>query len=859
MIGQTVSHFKILSKLGAGGMGEVYLAEDTALARRVALKFLAPQYTADSELEARFKREAKAAAALNHPNIVVVHEIGEHDGQTYIAMEYVEGQSLRDRIGQGALPVEEVLNIVSQICEGLQKAHEAGIVHRDLKPENILIDKDARVRIVDFGLARLGGATKLTRESSTLGTLHYMSPEQFQGQEVDHRADIWAFGVLLYEMLTGKVPFAGDYPAAVMYAVINEEPEALKTHLQFQSLLDTALSKSIESRFQQVSDLLAQLKSLQEPTTASHESVPIKSGVRFKPAWFFASFMVLLLAIVLILWRLGAKDETSSSFQQMQITRLSNTGNVQEVAISPDGKYIAEIVSEQGMSSLWLRQIGTSGSVQLISSSNVTYSGLAFSSDGSYIYYVIVKKGAASGTLYRLPSLGGIASPVTTGDYGDAKVTFSPDGKRMAFVRQKQMQIGGSKLIIANADGTEERILATREVPDGFSPKTYSWSPDGRSIAISDFVLKTDGRYRISILEIQIEDGAEKLIVEHDWLYLSTLAWLPDGNGLILSGADDPATFSLQLSHISYPSGDIERITNDLNHYRFFSLTEDATTLAAVVGVERGDVWVTGVGEFDQAQKIASISGSVWMLGAGLSWTHDNRIVYASAASGNYDIWIMNKDGSNKRQLTSHISYDRFPMVSSNGQKIVFDSGRDGMRDLWTMDIEGSNLRQLTKGLYVRGAAVSRDSVIFVSSKPGAKPSLVTIPINGGKPIVQTLDRLRFPLPSPDGQRTAFFWSDDSLGRWQIGVTPVDGSKPQKILGPDLSAGGFRWSPDRKDLIYGKKENLWRLPLDGSSPEQITQFTEGEIWAFAYSRDGKYLAYTRGRTYSDAVVIRNFL
>ena len=251
MIGKTVSHFKILSKLGAGGMGEVYLAEDTALARKVALKFLAPQYTANSEFGARFKREAKAAAALNHPNIVVVHEVGEHEGQTYIAMEYVEGQSLRDRIVQGALPVEEVLSIVSQICEGLQKAHEAGIVHRDLKPENILIDKDGRVRIVDFGLARLGDASKLTRESSTLGTLHYISPEQVQGQEVDHRADIWAFGVLLYEMLTGSPPFTeGD----LAYHQVNTPAPEVKETLEdipdgLNDIIKKCLEKDPEARY----------------------------------------------------------------------------------------------------------------------------------------------------------------------------------------------------------------------------------------------------------------------------------------------------------------------------------------------------------------------------------------------------------------------------------------------------------------------------------------------------------------------------------------------------------------------------------------------------------------------------------
>lgn len=230
MVGKTISHFKILKKIGAGGMGEVFLAEDTDLKRRVVLKFLPPNYTFNSEINARFKREAKAAAALNHPNIITIHEVSEFEGATYIAMEYVEGVTLKEKIKDDSLSLNQIVDYTIQICDGLSKAHQAGIVHRDLKPENIMIDQDNRVRILDFGLAKLKGATQLTKEASTMGTLYYMSPEQFQGEEVDHRADIWATGVLLYEMISGNVPFPGEYEAAVMYSVVNEEPEAITIH-----------------------------------------------------------------------------------------------------------------------------------------------------------------------------------------------------------------------------------------------------------------------------------------------------------------------------------------------------------------------------------------------------------------------------------------------------------------------------------------------------------------------------------------------------------------------------------------------------------------------------------------------------
>ena len=225
MVGKTISHYKITEKIGEGGMGEVYLADDTKLKRQVAIKFLPEHLTKDKENVERFEREAEAAAALNHPNIITIFDVIETDGQICIIMEYVNGDSLRTKIDKGISDIDEILNITNQICEGLSEAHKADIVHRDIKPENILIDSHNRVKILDFGLAKLKGVSKLTKETSTLGTIHYMSPEQLQGKEVDHRSDIWSLGVVLYELLTGEVPFKGDYESAVMYAVLNENVE----------------------------------------------------------------------------------------------------------------------------------------------------------------------------------------------------------------------------------------------------------------------------------------------------------------------------------------------------------------------------------------------------------------------------------------------------------------------------------------------------------------------------------------------------------------------------------------------------------------------------------------------------------
>lgn len=350
MVGKTISHFKILKKIGAGGMGEVFLAEDTDLKRRVVLKFLPPNYTFNSEINARFKREAKAAAALNHPNIITIHEVSEFEGATYIAMEYVEGVTLKEKIKDDSLSLNQIVDYTIQICDGLSKAHQAGIVHRDLKPENIMIDQDNRVRILDFGLAKLKGATQLTKEASTMGTLYYMSPEQFQGEEVDHRADIWATGVLLYEMISGNVPFPGEYEAAVMYSVVNEEPEAITIHRsevpdKLEQIVKNALIKKCDERYQQIDELLADLQSDKEKMPA----VLLSSSVSKKPAkisWArisAATFSILALLAITLFYFLN-KDSPIPEKKRVVVAVFKNqTG---DSSLDPLGTIAADWISQ---------------------------------------------------------------------------------------------------------------------------------------------------------------------------------------------------------------------------------------------------------------------------------------------------------------------------------------------------------------------------------------------------------------------------------------------------------------------------------------------------------------------------------
>ncbi len=305
MIGKTISHYKILEKLGSGGMGDVYKAEDTKLKRTVALKFLPPELTRDEDERKRFRKEAIAASALDHPNIGTIHEIDECDGHFFIAMAYYEGGTLKDKIASNkeGLEVKEALDIAIQIAQGLKKAHAKGIVHRDIKPANILFTEEGQVKIIDFGLAKLKGSSVLTKTGTTMGTVAYMSPEQAQGSKVDHRTDIWALGVILYEMLTGKQPFTADQVAAVMYLIINEEPEFItkvnrNVPQQIERIIDKALAKKPEKRFSTMKEMLEELKiTAQEVKEGLHKKPPIFRLRRKQRRLAYRILIIILLII----------------------------------------------------------------------------------------------------------------------------------------------------------------------------------------------------------------------------------------------------------------------------------------------------------------------------------------------------------------------------------------------------------------------------------------------------------------------------------------------------------------------------------------------------------------------------------
>ncbi len=607
--GTHLNHYEILSPIGAGGMGEVYLAEDTRLRRKVALKLLPAEFTRDIARVRRFEQEARAASALNHPNILTIHEIGEAAGAHYIATEFIDGLTLRERLKE-QLTMHATLDLACQIATALAAAHEAGIVHRDIKPENVMVRRDGLVKVLDFGLAKLTELRTQAVESeaptiakvntdpgTVLGTASYMSPEQARGQDVDARSDIFSFGLVLYELVTGCAAFTGVNAIDVMGAILNQEPIPLRqlapdAPAELQRIVNKALRKDREQRYQHVKDLLIDLRDLKQelefeaklkgaqsfgvppsggilrasslppeggttnapPAGAATKEVSaarntssaeiILSGIKRHKKGVLLGLASLLLVVSVAgygIYRFAAPERERIHFQNVKFTRLTSLGNVGVANISPDGKFIAYMQMEAGQVSLWAKAIATGSVLQIVAPSDNRFFYIGFSSDSNYIYYVTEREKS----LFQVPVFGGTSKKLLGGIDGSGNV--SPDGKRFAFVRRSA---DGTKshLIVINTDGSDERILATRPNSEAFIKP--AWSPDGKIIAaIALSREREDARpVNLMLLGVAVDSGEVRPLVKSK---LSVL--LP--NDLVQrwnrSGADRPGANFLEQSNLA--------------------------------------------------------------------------------------------------------------------------------------------------------------------------------------------------------------------------------------------------------------------------------------------------------------------
>jgi serine/threonine protein kinase/dipeptidyl aminopeptidase/acylaminoacyl peptidase len=904
-IGSLLGRYEIIRMVGRGGMGKVYLARDNQLDREVAIKVLNQKYENDKTNIQRFIREAKAASALNHPNILTIHEIGETDGSYYIVSEFIDGKTLREILREGDLGLLRILDISIQIANALTAAHSARIIHRDVKPENIVVRADGYVKVLDFGLAKLikqhaslvgpeGEAINQnqTTEGLILGTVSYMSPEQARAETVDERTDLFSLGILIYEMITGKAPFAGNSKADTIANLIDKDPQPLSSFAsgvpdELQRIVSKTLRKNRDERYQTMTRLLADLKdlkeritfesklhrtpqmnveeqtissiiieeesSLHEGTNASRDwrEAPRKSrGVIITACLLAAGLLTaIVLNVVLNKWRESSSNSLQILATNPQLVKFTTTGNIRFGSISPDGRFAAYVADEtDGSNGVWIKEVTSGSSLCVVPAApNISYWGLTFSRDSSFLYYVTEDHAhPISGVLYRLPTVGGIAEKLLT--HIATHPSFSPDGRQMVLKRVSPNQ---NELVIAESDGRNQQVWATSSSIYDFW--AYSWSTNGQTIAYANSREDETGRYWY-IAEMPVRGGAEKVISKQRW-YRATrgMEWLPDGRSLVVV-AEDPTTGLFQLWQISGDGGDQRRLTNDVNDYWRVSVTADGSALLTSLQERPGNIFVASTSDPQRARQITAGAAGYDTL----AWTMDNRLVYSDLNNGIYDIWTMEADGNGKKRLTVNAGNNKFPAVSSDGRHVLFVSNRAGRFCVWRMDPDGSKPKQIGGETTGRVQCSPDSQQVFYTSDATGSWGLWKVPIEGGEPErLEDLYSYRASI-SPDGKLFSYTYLDEKLRRVRLAVSSFNNDAPVRIFDADVGYEVIRWVDGGNSIAYiSGQHEIRSQPIAGGRP-RVWLTVPDELFSFDVSRDGKQIAYISGRVTNNLILIRGF-